>query len=67
MALRSGDGPYQWSQAYGGGWASAVTVNDLATDSNGNILMAGVLTGSIDFGGRELSGISDAFIAKISP
>jgi chitodextrinase len=63
----SSAGAHVWSKCFGG--STVDQVNSVAVDSTGNVLVLGVFTGSVDFGGGALtdSGGYDAFLAKLSP
>lgn len=63
-------GAYQWVQAIKGGTASQPNeARATAFDSAGNVVVAGALYGSFDFGGGPLTsaGSADLFVAKYSP
>lgn len=59
-------GEHRWSHGFGPGdaWASSVAV-----DADGQVVVAGGLMGSVDFGGGLLStaGNFNAFVAKLTP
>ncbi len=58
-------GQVQWSERFGGSGSDAGTA--VTVDDSGNILIAGSLTGTVDFGGGPVSGTgSSGFIAKYS-
>lgn len=57
------DAGCQWLKRYGD--ANAQTGWDVATDASGNIIVAGVLGGTIDLGGGPLTG--NVFVAKLDP
>jgi hypothetical protein len=58
-------GTVQWSERFGGSGSEAGTA--VTVDDFGNILIAGSVTGSVDFGGCLASGTgSSGFIAKYS-
>jgi hypothetical protein len=63
----SSTGAHVWSKCFGG--STVDQVNSVAVDSTGNVLVLGVFTGSVSFGGTALtdSGGYDAFLAKLSP
>jgi hypothetical protein len=67
VAKLSPMGAHLWSQRFGDG-ANQVA-QALAVDGSDNVLIAGSAGGSIDFGGGALvsAGLSDAFVAKLSP
>jgi hypothetical protein len=57
-------GSLLWSKAFPGAVSSPV----LATDGSGNVLVAGLFSGSIDFGGGPLSSAgASLFLAKLDP
>lgn len=62
-----GTGKTLWSLRFGD--APDQEGNDVAVDSAGNVLLAGVFLGSVDFGGGPLTtaGDYDLFIAKLGP
>jgi hypothetical protein len=51
------------------GVSGAHSANALSIDANGDIALAGVVDGTIDFGGGSItsSGSGDAFVAKLDP
>jgi hypothetical protein len=57
-----------WAKAYGNG-PSHQAGSAIASDANGNIAVAGVLRGTMNFGGANLSaaGSPDMFLAKLDP
>ena len=61
------DGSHLWSRRFGSNQSDYVSA--LATDAAGNVYVAGLFQGSVDFGGGSLTsaGNSDVFIAKLSP
>jgi TolB-like protein len=61
------DGTHLWSKRFGE--ASAQYANDIAVDASGNVMIAGHLEGSADFGSGPLTsaGSMDIFVAKFSP
>jgi chitodextrinase len=66
IAKYSAAGNHIWSKRFGG--TGDETVNRIALDSNGNVLVVGYFTGTADFGGGSVSGTGgrDMFIAKYS-
>jgi hypothetical protein len=60
----TGAGTYVWSKRLGGTWDDFGYGVDM--DSSGNVLVTGVFTGSVDFGGGVLSSaaLKDVFVAK---
>lgn len=75
MVKLAPDGTHLWSRTYGDAGSqcqSGLFVNcrrQLATDKDGNVLLAGALTGEVSFGGAPLivNGTVDAFLVKLSP
>ncbi|MBI4702987.1 MAG: nucleotide-binding protein [Deltaproteobacteria bacterium] len=61
------DGNALWSKRFGDGSEQYLTA--LAADSQGNVVLAGYYSGSIDFGGGGLNsaGSFDLFVAKLKP
>jgi hypothetical protein len=61
------DGTTLWSQIFGG--TSYDAGQSLAVDSNGNVVVTGYFSGTIDLGGGPLSsaGGTDVFLAKLDP
>jgi hypothetical protein len=60
----SPDGEHRWSRGFGDiGWDSGLAV---AVDDSGNVVIAGVCNGDVDFGGGVLSGVggTDLFVAS---
>ncbi|MBI4699655.1 MAG: hypothetical protein HY744_00570 [Deltaproteobacteria bacterium] len=59
------DGVPQWSKAAGD--SSSQEARAVATDSSGNVLIAGFFGGSVNFGGQHLpsQGGNDIFVAKL--
>jgi hypothetical protein len=57
-------GQYVWASSHG----NAYTEPSIATDSAGNVVVAGAFTDSVDFGGGPLAGKGgeDAFLARIT-
>lgn len=59
-------GSHLWSKLFGSNKNSAVQGARLATDSAGNVFIAGTLTGDADFGGGVLTGVgADVYLAKL--
>ena len=58
-------GNHVWSKRFGGGDGEHV-VSSMAVDGAGNVVIAGIFSGSIDFGGEPLesAGADDAFVAS---
>jgi PKD repeat protein len=56
-----------WARRIGA--SAADNANDVAVDANGNVVVAGVIRGSVDVGGKSLTsaGGADAFVAKYAP
>ena len=67
LAAYETNGTVRWALRFAGG--STDNVNGLAMDAAGNIFVAGQFSGTVDFGGTNLtsSGSQDAFVAKVSP
>jgi hypothetical protein len=67
VAKFASDGSYLWAERFGD--ADYQAANALAVDSNGNIIIAGVMMGSVNFGGGTLTGAGawDIFAAKLDP
>jgi hypothetical protein len=67
LAKLSSTGAHLWSKRFGD--ASNQLAKGIATDAQGNVLITGNLTGSIDFGGGALTsaGLNDIYLAKLSP
>jgi hypothetical protein len=61
------DGAYLWSERFGDG--SDQMAYAIATDNEGNALVAGYFAGAVDFGGGALTsaGGYDIFLAKFGP
>jgi hypothetical protein len=61
------NGNHVWSKGYT--TAQSLQLSDAAVDPNGNVVLAGNFTGSIDFGGGALTSESfnDVFLVKLSP
>lgn len=60
-----GAGVFQWAKHFGD--SSAQGTSTMAVDMNGDIVLAGILAGSISFGGANLTAVSnvDIFLAKL--
>jgi hypothetical protein len=67
VKLAAADGAHLWSKRFGD--AAPQYRSRVAVDAGGNVLVAGELAGTIDFGGTPLvsAGGSDAFLAKLDP
>lgn len=61
------DGTHQWSQRFGG--VSSEFPSGIAVDNSGNVLLIGYFTGTINFGGEDLTsaGSNDLFVVKLAP
>ena len=60
-------GAYIWARRAGGPWPSDVG-NAVATDLNGNVVVAGCFQTSADFGGGAMTSVgADAFVVKFAP
>jgi hypothetical protein len=59
-------GAHEWSRRFGGASSDAATA--VATDSRGNVLLAGYFATAIDFGGGVLTpaGAMDMFLVKLA-
>jgi hypothetical protein len=66
VAKYSPDGTHLWSKRFGG--AGGETGYAVAVDGNGDVVVTGSFTGTVDFGGGGLvsAGSSDIFVAKYS-
>jgi hypothetical protein len=62
--LDAGAVTHQWSRALGD--ADYQSVNSVATDADGNVIVTGWFSGTVDFGGGSLTsaGGADVFVAK---
>jgi len=62
------EGTPLWSRAFGGPSGTAY-VSGAMTDSDGNVIITGILNGTIDFDGTVLTKTSyqDVYVAKLSP
>ena len=67
VAKLDSTGLHQWSKRYGD--AASQLAYAITTDGAGNVIVAGELWGSIDFGGDLLTskGQEDVFVAKLGP
>lgn len=63
-SYRESNGSHRWSQSYGG--SDSDSVDDLAIDSNGDIIIVGNYAGTVNFGGSsDLAGSgNNLFVAK---
>jgi hypothetical protein len=61
------NGNHVWSQRFGD--AGAYDGEAVATDADGNVILAGAFTGAVDFGGGLLAsaGDRDIFVTKLDP
>ncbi|APR81654.1 Hypothetical protein A7982_07003 [Minicystis rosea] len=67
VAKFDASGSHSWSARFGDA-AAEQAASSVAVDSAGNVLVAGVFSGTIDFGGGPLtSSGKDVFLAKLSP
>ena len=68
LAKYTPSGQHLWSKQFGAP-GTTVYAYGVATDSQGNIIVVGVLNGTVDFGGGALSSdqSGDVFIAKFMP
>lgn len=66
VASFDGDGNHRWSQRFGN--TGAQSASSVATDASDNVIIAGSVTGTIDFGGGDLTGAggTDVFLAKFT-
>lgn len=60
-------GSHVWSKRFGD--ASNQGAQDVVADVDGNVIVAGILAGTVNFGGGVLTGagINDIFVAKFGP
>ncbi|PKN44182.1 MAG: hypothetical protein CVU59_12315, partial [Deltaproteobacteria bacterium HGW-Deltaproteobacteria-17] len=67
LAKYDATGAHVWSRRYGS--ADGETLNGLATDSAGNILITGGFGVTLNLGGQDLvsAGGTDAYLAKLTP
>ena len=59
------DGTHVWSKRFGG--PNSQQAFCVAVDAAGNVIVSGVFSESVDFGGGALSGRYDVFLAKFDP
>ena len=65
VAKLSSTGAWVWSQDFGD--ALYQYCNAIVTDNNGNIFITGYIDGgTINFGGSDLTGVGDCYLAKFS-
>ena len=66
VAKYNPNGLHQWSQRFGS--ATPDNGNAVAVDASGNVIVTGVFTGTVNFGGSNLisAGASDIFFAKFN-
>ncbi len=67
LAKLAPTGAHVWSKRFGD--VSEQTVQGVAVDRNGNVIIAGYFNGTVDFGGGTLTsaGLRDIFVAKFAP
>lgn len=67
VAKFGSDGSHFWSRRFGD--ADHQAANALALDSSGNVVIAGGIMGTVDFGGGVLTGAGgwDIFVARFGP
>jgi hypothetical protein len=67
VAKYDSSGNHLWSKLFGN--SNTQGVKGLAIDSQGNLVLTGLLFGPTDFGGGPIiaGGGEDTFIAKLSP
>ena len=67
VAKFNSSGAHVWSKRFGDGTASQVG-RTTAVDVSGNVVLAGLLRGSVDFGGGPITsgGADDIFLAKLN-
>lgn len=71
LILLQPDGEHLWSAHYGGD-GSTNHATDLAVDDLGNIVLTGLFSGTVNFGGSELvsnggASVHDIFVVKLTP
>ncbi len=64
VAKYNAAGVHQWSQRFGGGEGDVGY--SVAVDGSGNVLVTGNFAFTVNFGGNDLTGISDIFVAKFN-
>ena len=57
-------GAYVWSKDFGDN--AGQYCNAIAVDKNANVFITGYLDGTINFGGSDLTGVGDCFLAKFN-
>jgi hypothetical protein len=61
------DGSHLWSKRFGDA-AGFQSANDVAVDALGNVIVGGTFSGTVNFGGVNLTATaSDAFVVKLGP
>ena len=67
LAKFTDDGAHRWSKGFGTSAGSTEGLG-IATDGDGNVLVTGVATGTVNFGGGSLDGSSqrEIFVAKFA-
>lgn len=67
VAKLDANGGHLWAKRFGD--AKGQNALGIATDGPGNVLLTGILSGSVDFGGGPLvsAGGTDVFVAKFGP
>jgi hypothetical protein len=67
LAKYNSDGALAWARKYGAG--DEEQLYGLAVDSGGNLVITGFFTGTVSFGGADLTsqGDRDVFVAKLTP
>jgi hypothetical protein len=65
LARYGANGMHEWSKRFGD--VSYTSGNGVATDPLGNIVVAGMLPGTVDFGGGPIVGNGAVFVAKFNP
>jgi hypothetical protein len=66
VAKLGSDGAHVWSKRFGDG--DIQTADAVAVDASGNVIITGILRGTVNFGGGALTsaGINDVFVAKFT-